>query len=124
MSITATNSMRARGHQHFEPEADLDAAEQRKLRGHLEQIDYAKYAANKEVVGRVLGTVDLAQFQRLAVGAAQARAEWIAAALAGVEKGHDTVRLGALRMAFEEQAEAYETLRRFVERGYVHFRAR
>jgi len=39
MSSTVTNTLRARSDR-FEPEVELDPAEQRKLRGHLDQIDY------------------------------------------------------------------------------------
>ena len=81
MSITISNKpYRGGGHDHFEPEAFLDPVEQRKLRGHLEQIDYVAFAANRELLGQALGPVGTAVFQRLAVAAAQARAQWVSAA--------------------------------------------
>ena len=52
------------------------------LRGHLEQIDFAAFAANREVVAKTLGHADLEQFQRLAVVAANARASWLGASMA------------------------------------------
>ena len=38
-------------HEHFEPDTGNDPQAQRRLRGHLEQIDYTAYASNREVVG-------------------------------------------------------------------------
>lgn len=126
MSSIVTNSSRWRGSDHFEPEAALAPAEQRKLRGHLEQIDYAAYTANREVVSQALGRADFGKFQRLAVAAAQARAKWVSAAVAMAEAfptltPAQVEELGALRHAFEELTEAYEGMRRMVERGYLTF---
>lgn len=125
---TMTHSVR-RVSDHFEPEPALDPQEQRKLRGHLEQIDYAAYAANREVVSQTLGRGDLGKFQRLAVAAAHARANWVAAAAAMVDM--NTVlspaqvgELAALRQAYEELTEAYEAMRRMVERGYLGYVAK
>jgi hypothetical protein len=128
MSITVTSSVR-RTRDHFEPEPALDPQEQRQLRAHLEQIDFAAFAANKEVVGKTLQQADLAKFSRLAVAAAQARARWVSAAMAMAEKqeapsADEVSRLTVLRNAFEELTEAYEALRRMVERGYVAYKAK
>jgi len=122
MSTVATQSWRRRT-DHFEPQ-DLDPQEQRRLRGLLEQIDYAAYAANREVSGHMLAGVTLKSFEALAVAAATARARWAAEALrqsgAGAPSTPDQIaRLTAHRTAFEELADAYEGLRRLVERGYV-----
>jgi hypothetical protein len=116
------NARKADGH--FEPEASLDPQEMRALRGHLEQIDYAAFAANREILGQALGGVDLARFGRMAVATAHARAKWVAAALAVMDKGEgmsleDINRLSVLRRAYEELTEAYEGMRRMVERGYL-----
>lgn len=124
MSTIATT--RWRSSEHFEPEAALEPAEQRKLRGHLEQIDYAAYAANREVVSGFLGRTDLGKFQRLAIAAAQARARWVAAAVAMSESPHalspaQADELAILRRAYEELTEAYDAMRRMVERGYVPY---
>jgi hypothetical protein len=118
-----------KAHDHFEPEAALDPQEQKALRGHLEQIDIAAYAANREVLGQALRHADLAKFSRLAVFAAQARAKWTNAALIMMEKGEamtaeDVAHLATLRSAFEELTEAYEALRRMVERGYLTYRSK
>ena len=123
MSTTMTHSVR-RVSDHFEPEPALDPQDQRRLRGHLEQIDYAAYAANREVVSQTLGRADLAKFQRLAVAAAHARANWVKAAAAMVETSTalspaQVNDLAAQRRAFEELTEAYEAMRRMVERGYL-----
>lgn len=127
MSSIVTHSRRV-VQDHFEPEALLDPQEQRKLRGHLEQIDYAAFAANREVIAKTLGATDIAKFERLAICAAHARAEWVAAALAMTEKPHtlapeEVLRLNTLRAAYDELTEAYEAMRRMVERGYLSFSA-
>ena len=61
MSFTMTSSVR-KVRDHFEPEANLDPQEQRALRAHLEQIDYAAFAANREVLAKVVGPADLNRF--------------------------------------------------------------
>jgi hypothetical protein len=128
MSSIVTSSTRQRP-DHFEPEASLDPHEQRKLRGYLEQIDFAAFAANREVISRTFGQTDLATFQRLAVSAAQARALWVSAAVAIAKADHapnpeQAARLTALRQSFEELTEAYEALRRMVERGYLPYQSK
>ncbi len=45
MSIIKTATAYRGSFDHFEPEKPLDAAEQRQLRGHLERIDFAAFAA-------------------------------------------------------------------------------
>ena len=115
-------------HEHFEPGDDLDPQAQRRLRGQLEQIDYTAYAANKEVVGAMLGSTDAAKFQKLGVATAQARARWVSAALQATDAGqppsHEQVeRIARLRMAYEELTEVYDAMRRMVERGYLAFSA-
>ena len=122
MSTTATQTWR-RTRDHFEPQ-DIDPQEQRRLRGQLEQIDYAAFLSNREVVGQALGPIDMPRLQRLAVAAAAARARWVSEALAMSEAGRPVttdqgLRLQGLRTTYEELAEAYEGLRRMVERGYL-----
>src|SRR5690606_36879529 len=85
MSFTMTNTVR-KVRDHFEPEPQLDPQEQRALRAHLEQIDYAAFAANKEVLAKAIDHADPKRFQRLAIAAAQARGRWVAAAIALAEK--------------------------------------
>jgi hypothetical protein len=126
MSMVTQNVRKNRDH--FEPEANLDPQAQRAMRGHLEQIDFAAYAANREIVAKTLGHTDLTTFERLAVAAAQARATWVAAAVDVSTKAQpspqDVAELAHLRAAYNELTEAYEALRRLVERGYVGFRSR
>lgn len=127
MSSTVTSSFRRRGLDHFEPE-DVDPQVQRRLRGTLEQIDYTAFASNKALIGQALGHIDASHFQHMAVAAAQARAQWVATAVAMTETSHtpppDQIqKLAQMRMAYEELAEAYEAMRRMVERGYVSFKA-
>lgn len=128
MSFTMTSTVR-KVSDHFEPEAALTPHEQRALRGHLDQIDFAAIAANKEVLAKTVGHADLDRFQRLAVGSAQARGRWIGASIALTQKAEaptqqEIEKIAALRQAYEELTEAYEGLRRMVERGYLPYRAR
>jgi hypothetical protein len=128
MTFTRTSTVR-KVRDHFEPEANLDPQAQRALRAHLEQIDYAAFAANQEVLAKVVGHADLTRFQRLAIAAAQARARWVAASIALTEKHEaptpqEITSLATMRSAYEELTEAYEALRRMVERGYLAFRAK
>ena len=122
MSTVLTQSYR-RQRDHFEP-SDQDPQEQRRLRGLLEQIDYAAYVANRELIGHALAQVDVGAFQKLAVLTAQARARWGAEAVRLAESGapatpDQVARLTAARTAYDELAEAYDALRRMVERGYL-----
>lgn len=122
MSTKLTSSAR-RHSDHFEPQ-DTDPHEQRRLRGQLEAIDYAAYVANREVIGQTLPALDAASLQKLAVLTAGARARWAAEALRLAHSGSpatpdQTARLTAARTAFDELTEAYEAIRRMVERGYV-----
>lgn len=125
MPTKMTSSIR-RHSDHFEPQ-DTDPHEQRRLRGQLEQIDYAAYIANREVIGHALTGVDAASLQKLAVMTATARARWVAESLRLAHSGSavtpdQVARLTAARTAFDELAEAYEALRRIIERGYVALR--
>ena len=125
MSTIQTSSYR-RQRDHFEPQ-DADPHEQRRLRGLLEQIDYSAFVANREVIGQMLPKLDASMFQKLAVLTATARAKWVAESLRQSESGAPSTadqiaRLTTARAAYEELAEAYEGLRRMVERGYVAIR--
>ncbi len=128
MSIVATR-MRQQLPDHFEPEANLDPQQQRQMRAHLEQIDYTAFAANREIIAKATGLLDLSKFQRLAVAAAQARAALVGAAIAASQTGaaltpEQTTQLASLRQAFEELSGAYEGLRRLVARGYAPYTAK
>ena len=125
MSTIQTTSYR-RSRDHFEPQ-DTDPQEQRRLRGLLEQIDYSAFVANREVIGQMLPKLDASMFQKLAVLTATARAKWVSESLRQSESGAPSTpdqiaRLASARTAYEELAEAYEGLRRMVERGYVAIR--
>jgi hypothetical protein len=125
MSSIMTSSTR-RTRDHFEPQ-DSDPSEVRKLRGLMEQIDYTAFISNREVIGAALSIIDPSTFQRLAVTVATARTKWVSEALRLSESGSpvtpdQTARLTAHRSAYEELAEAYEGLRRMVERGYITLR--
>lgn len=129
MSMIMTRNTRRRGLDHFEPEATMEPHEQRRLRTQLEQIDYAAYAANREILGKSLQAADLARIERLAIAAAHARADWVAAALDLADTGRhvtaeEGARLHGLRQSYEELAEAYEALRRMVERSYLPLRTK
>ncbi len=125
MSTIQTSSYR-RSRDHFEPQ-DTDPQDQRRLRGLLEQIDYSAFVANREVIGQMLPKLDASMFQKLAVLTATARAKWVSEGLRQSESGAPSTpdqiaRLASARTAYEELAEAYEGLRRMVERGYVAIR--
>jgi len=125
MSTIQTTSYR-RSRDHFEPQ-DTDPQEQRRLRGLLEQIDYAAFIANREVIGQMLPKLDASMFQKLAVLTATARAKWVTEGLRQSESGAPSTpdqiaRMASARVAYEELAEAYEGLRRMVERGYATLR--
>ena len=71
--------------------------------------------------------VDVAAFQKLAVLTAQARARWGAEAVRLAESGapatpDQVARLTAARTAYDDLSEAYDGLRRMVERGYLPLR--
>lgn len=126
MSSIKTSSFRRSQDDHFLPEAETNPVAQKRLRGHLEQIDYTAFASNGAVVAQLVGSLDSGRFQRLAIAAAHARARWVAEALAISERSHDvtieqTAHLGVLRQTFEELTEAYDAARRMIERGYLSF---
>lgn len=125
MAKTVTGSTR-RISDRFEPDLVQDPMEQRKLRGHLEQIDYTVAAANQAVAAKTLHHVSTADFQNLALTAAKARIAWVDAARAMAElKSTPSVaqvaELAHLRQAYEELSEVYEAMRRMVERGYLAY---
>ena len=120
-----TSSTRRVG-DHFEP-SDADPQVQRRLRGYLEQIDYTAFASNRAVLAATVAHADAERFQRLAVVAATARAQWVAEAAAMAEAGTtlseaQVARLTHLRSAYEELSAVYEATRRMVERGYIAYR--
>ena len=113
---------------HFEPDDEVDPQAQRNLRGHLEQIDYTAYAANRRVLGATVVRADVEKFERLSLATALARAQWVAEALSMTEGGRmpspDQVgKLANLRTAYAELSEAYDAMRRMVERGYLAYGA-
>jgi hypothetical protein len=126
MSISRTNSVRRTSGEHFEPDESVDHKAQRHLRGLLEKIDYTAYAANRRVLGQALGAADAEKFERLGLACAVARARWVATALAVSDPARTPTReqieaLALQRTAYEELTEAYDALRRMVERGYLAF---
>lgn len=126
MSVTRTFSATKYASDHFEPDIDTDPQAQRRMRGQLEQIDYTAFISNREVIGQAVGKTDAAQFQRLAIAVAAARAKWVSEAMKMADTGPVTpaqvARLAELRAAYHELAEAYEALRRMVERGYLTYK--
>ena len=111
---------------HFEPDEDIDPKAQRQLRGHLEQIDYAAYAANRRVLSSTVVSIDAEKLQKLAAAAALARTRWVVAGLAVAEADpfpntQQLKTLADLREAYAELTEVYEGLRRMVERGYLSY---
>ncbi len=111
---------------HFEPDDDVDPKTKRQVHGHLEQIDYTTYAANRRVLSGTLANIDAEKLQKLASAAALARTRWVVAglSLADVEPfptPQQIRTLAELREAYEELTEVYEGLRRMVERGYITY---
>jgi hypothetical protein len=126
MPISRATSLWRSAADHFEPDDDVDPKAQRQLRGQLEQIDYAAYAANKKVLGGAIGKAEAQQFERLALATAVARTQWVAAAMGVTERGHSLTReqvehLAHLRSAYDELSQAYDAMRRMVERGYLAY---
>ncbi len=127
MSMSRTTNRRMVG-DHFEPYEANDPKSQRALRGQLEQIDYAAYAANITVMGAALGALDVKKFERLALATSQARARWVATGIAVGDPSRpatseQVAELARLRSAYEELADVYEAMRRMVERGYLEYNA-
>jgi hypothetical protein len=125
MASKMTSSYR-RVSDRFEPDLVQDPHEQRKLRGQLEQIDYTIFAANQAVMKKTIHHVSLEDFQNLALSASRARSAWVDAAMSvtrmrGPLDAEEVDRLTNLRSAYEELSEAYEAMRRMVERGYLQF---
>jgi hypothetical protein len=111
---------------HFEPDEAGDPKSQQQLRGHLEQIDYTAYAANRQVISAAIGGVDEQKFHSLGLATAYARAKWVATALALTDGGRPPTAdgietLAALRRAYDELSEVYDAMRRMVERGYLAY---
>ncbi len=111
---------------HFLPDESLDPSAQRALRGKLEQIDYIAYVSDREAISQIVGGIDTGKFQRLAIAVARARANWVAAALAATATGvaptpQQIQAVAQGRAAYEELAQAYEGLRRMVERNYLTY---
>lgn len=122
---TLTHSRRIVG-DHFEPDDVNDPKAQRQLRGNLEQIDYAAYAANRAIMGAALAAVDAKRFEILAQATAEARARWVATGIAFTDAGRapaaeQVQELARLRSAYEELAQVYDAMRRLVERGYIAY---
>ena len=125
MSKTVTSSVR-RVSDRFEPDLVSDPVEARKLRGHLEAIDYTVAAANQAVLAQALDAVSDKEFQSLALTAAKARGAWVNAArkAAGQHQTpspEEVENLAHLRSAYEELSLVYDAMRRMVERGYLKF---
>jgi hypothetical protein len=111
---------------HFEPDLVDDPAEQRKMRGYLEQIDYTVSAANKAVINKLIHHVTTEQVQNLALSAAKARTDWVNAAMSMTASKTtlteaQVAQIAHLRAAYEELGEVYEATRRMVERGYLAY---
>ena len=123
MSIRAARGT-AHETDHFEPDIS-DPQTQRRIRGQLERIDYLAFACNREVLAATLKNASAESFQRLALATASARARWTAKALEIAAAGRPSLAqvndLVDLRTAYQELAEAYEALRRMVERGYISY---
>lgn len=124
MSLAASYSISRSGSDHFEPSEINDPKSQRQLHAKLEQIDYTAYAANRKEVADNLGGIDIEIFEKLAAAAARARCQWIAEAIqlaseSSQPDARQIEKLSGLRTGYDELAQAYDGLRRLVERNYL-----
>lgn len=101
----------------------LDPKVRRTLKAALGQMDLAVYAANQEIIGRVLPDLDQQDVVRFAVVVAEQRAHYVKEALRLTQTKREPTpaeiaSLAALRTAYDELSAAFEALRRLIERGY------
>jgi hypothetical protein len=113
------------GGESFTPPELLDPHAQMRLKAVLEQIDYAAFAANREIISHAFPDIDQHAILRFATTAAEARARYIKRALVLVEAGknlgaEEVEELSQLRTTYEELVAAFDAMRRLVERGYTH----
>jgi hypothetical protein len=109
----------------FIPPELMDPHAQMKLKAVLEQIDYAAFASNREILGKAFHDIDQKTIQRFAISAANARTRYIKHALDVVDGGRvptdeQIEELRHLRETYEELVAAFDATRRLVERGYTH----
>ncbi|MCR9257754.1 MAG: hypothetical protein NXI16_16855 [Alphaproteobacteria bacterium] len=108
---------------HLMSQDQLDKEVRRKLTQFMEDLQIATFKANQEVFSRALPMLRVDDFVRFSRKVAEARADYISAAL------EETNRVGppdpmkikhiqALRVTYEELAAAYEATERLIERGY------
>lgn len=108
---------------HLMSQDQLDKESQRKLAKFMEELEMATFRANQEVMAKKLPTLGIETFVRFSVKVAEARAEYISASLAEVDREgrpdpEHMKRIQALRITYDELSKAYDATERLVERGY------
>ena len=103
----------------------LDPKARKELKSALRQMDLAVYAANQEIIGRVLPDLGQKEVVRFATVVAERRAQYVKEALRLTQITREPTTgeiatLANLRNGYEELAHAFEALRRVIERGYSH----
>lgn len=103
----------------------LDPKARKALKAALAQMDLAVYAANQEIIGRLLPDLDQQDVVRFAVVVAEQRAHYVKEALRLTRAKREPTPaeiagLAALRAGYDELSAAFEALRRLIERGYSH----
>lgn len=101
----------------------LDPKARKALKAALGKMDLAVYAANQEIIGRVLPDLDQQDVVRFAVVVAERRAQYVKEALRLTRTTREPspaeiAGLAALRAGYDELSAAFEALRRLIERGY------
>jgi hypothetical protein len=101
----------------------LDPKTRKALKAALQQMDLAVYAANREIIGRVLPDLGPEDVVRFATVVAERRAQYVKEALRLTHVTRnpspaEIAALGALRTGYEELSHAFDAIRRLIERGY------
>jgi len=108
---------------HLMSQDQLDKEARRRLTQFMEELRIATFKANQSVFSRSLPALKVDTFVQFSKKVAEARAEYISAALEEVNRAGppDPLKIKhiqALRVTYEELSAAYEATERLVERGY------
>jgi len=108
---------------HLMSQDQLDKEARRRLTMFMEELQIATFKANQEVFSKAMPVLKVDDFVQFSKKVAEARAEYITAALKEVERigPPDPLKIKhiqALRVTYEELSTAYDAAERLVERGY------
>lgn len=102
-----------------------DADQERKQKRFLHEVEVVIREANRKAIHDRVPDLDRERFVAFATFVAEARADYLAAALAmqtmtgDADRALEVERLRVRRLAFDEALQAFAALERAVERGYV-----